>query len=488
MAAGTVAAMVLVPGTALAQETPTPLDGLVEALEQVAGSVGAPAVPGTPADPGADAVPAVPGAPALPLDSDDDSEGHETEDPQLPDHGSGHGGNVDLNDEDIADLVRYDATVNDDGSTNSDVTVLGLLGDELFGGSSSSDGAGDSHENVTEGVGEALSGILSLSLLYHDTVAVQDDEGSAAGARGGVLSLCLLGQDEPITTTYECEGVGAGAVEGEGYAERDAKTGHSNASSDNEAVKACITEGWDDFTCQGLLGASVLHADSDSESVTPGTNRASWLISLDSGGEALLRIEDPVGLALPPGCGEPALLCLFLNQGESFLFDNGAGSAQEALHLDLLNGTPIDILVELGKAESIAHLESPPGCEPGEKGPCPGEEIPECKDGIDNDGDGKTDYPADPDCDSKDDDSETPECSDGIDNDGDGKTDYPADPDCDSKDDNSESDGKKGAGEGSGLADTGADIAPLLAGAFLLIGMGALTVAATRRRVGKHTI
>jgi hypothetical protein len=461
MAAGTAVAMLSVlPGTALAEET-TPLDDVIETLEGLADSVGvAPAAPAVPAVPGE--VPAAPeDMPQLPLDSDDDSEGHETPDPEFPDHGSGYVGDVDLGEQDILDLVEYDATVEDDGTTHSDANVLGLLGDSIVGSSSSSDGTTESHENPTEGLCEATGGVLCLSLLYHDTVSVVDDEGSLAGARGGVLSLCLLGDDATVTTTYECKGVvGAGAAEGEGAAERDGKTGHTSAYSDNELVKACITEGWDGFTCKGILGASVLHADSNSESVTPDTARDSWLIGLDSGGEALLRIEDPIGLALPPGCGDVALLCLFLNQGESFIFDNpqGAGSAQEALHLDLLQGTPLDILVVLGQAESIAHLESPEGCEPGEKGPCPPKK-PECSDGIDNDGDGKID-------------ADDPGCYDEN-----GKY---------NPDDDDESDGGK-KDDGGGLAKTGADVAPLLAGAFLLIGLGALTVAATRRRVGKHT-
>jgi hypothetical protein len=65
-----------------------------------------------------------------------------------------------------------------------------------------------------------------------------------------------------------------------------------------------------------------------------------------------------------------------------------------------------------------------------------------CQDGVDDDGDGKKDYPDDPGCTSPTDDDETddctprpagpmcPECGDGIDNDGDGKIDYPADTQC----------------------------------------------------------
>ena len=74
--------------------------------------------------------------------------------------------------------------------------------------------------------------------------------------------------------------------------------------------------------------------------------------------------------------------------------------------------------------------------------PPTGAPKPICSDGIDNDGDGKTDYPSDPGCTSATDTSETDPavyaCSDGIDNDADGKTDYPADPGCSSSTDSSE--------------------------------------------------
>ncbi len=46
------------------------------------------------------------------------------------------------------------------------------------------------------------------------------------------------------------------------------------------------------------------------------------------------------------------------------------------------------------------------------------EKSPQCGDEVDNDGDGFTDYPADPGCKSLDSDLEAPECQDGIDNDG----------------------------------------------------------------------
>jgi hypothetical protein len=65
----------------------------------------------------------------------------------------------------------------------------------------------------------------------------------------------------------------------------------------------------------------------------------------------------------------------------------------------------------------------------------------QCHDGVDNDGDGDTDYPDDPGCTSIEDDSEiNPQCSDGLDNDNDSLTDYPDDPGCASASDDDETD------------------------------------------------
>lgn len=66
---------------------------------------------------------------------------------------------------------------------------------------------------------------------------------------------------------------------------------------------------------------------------------------------------------------------------------------------------------------------------------------PVCDDGLDEDGDGQIDYPADPGCDSATDSTERDDklaCDDGIDDDGDGLTDWPADPGCSSSTDSSE--------------------------------------------------
>ena len=69
---------------------------------------------------------------------------------------------------------------------------------------------------------------------------------------------------------------------------------------------------------------------------------------------------------------------------------------------------------------------------------------PQCRDRVDNDADKKIDFPADPGCTDSDDpnefDAPIPECKDGRDNDADGKIDFPADPGCADRDDPSEKD------------------------------------------------
>jgi hypothetical protein len=73
-----------------------------------------------------------------------------------------------------------------------------------------------------------------------------------------------------------------------------------------------------------------------------------------------------------------------------------------------------------------------------------------CRDGIDNDGDGYTDYPGDPGCSSRNDNSElnpSVQCDDGIDNDGDGAADH-NDAGCTGPSDNDESNCGDGVCEG----------------------------------------
>ena len=80
--------------------------------------------------------------------------------------------------------------------------------------------------------------------------------------------------------------------------------------------------------------------------------------------------------------------------------------------------------------DGLTDYPNDPGCERGSDAsevdpPFP----PQCANGIDDDLDGLTDFSEDPRCDAAADDFEGPDCGDGIDNDGDGTTDYDRDGD-----------------------------------------------------------
>src|SRR5829696_2671214 len=87
---------------------------------------------------------------------------------------------------------------------------------------------------------------------------------------------------------------------------------------------------------------------------------------------------------------------------------------------------------------------APPGKQPPSGGaPPPGDKRPHCSNRLDDDSDGRTDFPDDQGCESLADASEAPDaprCSDRLDNDSDGRRNFPADPGCTSPTDNTEAD------------------------------------------------
>ncbi len=96
-----------------------------------------------------------------------------------------------------------------------------------------------------------------------------------------------------------------------------------------------------------------------------------------------------------------------VNVEENVITELPDGIAVDALVVTLFEAANPLGLVQL----RIGHAEVS-GVTCADTGP-----VPECSDGIDNDGDGTVDFPADDDCDSPTDPTERPECSDGVDND-----------------------------------------------------------------------
>lgn len=118
--------------------------------------------------------------------------------------------------------------------------------------------------------------------------------------------------------------------------------------------------------------------------------------------------------------------------------------------------------------DGLVDFPADPGCTGASddtEAPNPNNTGPACSDGIDNDNDGKVDM-EDPGCSSPSDTDETdqgggggdePQCSDGIDNDSDGQTDFPADTGCANADDDNETNDGQGGGGGSPQCSDGID-------------------------------
>jgi len=207
----------------------------------------------------------------------------------------------------------------------------------------------------------------------------------------------------------------------------------------------------------------VLDADGDGDpDVLVANNAAPPVLfentGADGSGNGWLRVRAPGSLANRDGRGAVVQVTAggatqvreigagghFLGHGPPVAhFGLGPGSGPvEELRVRWPNGR-IAVLHDVARNQAIVVPE--PDTDP-------------CDDGFDNDGDGRTDHPADPGCDAPDDFTETSAalpCDDDLDGDGDGRTDHPADPGCDAPDDPSErspalpcDDGVDGDGDG----------------------------------------
>lgn len=156
---------------------------------------------------------------------------------------------------------------------------------------------------------------------------------------------------------------------------------------------------------------------------------------------------------LPSTCGEPAISCTTTNAvtatnlaaGRYFVAVDNEGTTAGAF-----TATVSGVIKSNSSCESPLFTAGAFTCAAGTtcKG-TPGARVctpAQCNDGVDNDGDGKMDFPAEPGCTSSSDDDETdtcpgagcPACSNGIDDDSDGRMDYPTDGACVSASGNSE--------------------------------------------------
>jgi hypothetical protein len=283
-----------------------------------------------------------------PVTQDDDNVGHETSDPKAPAHGSAEVLDVELADEEVVDQGTTEATVEDDSSTSSSANVLALGGQTILGAEADSDGreqasAGDPLAPLCEG----SSGALCATLLYADASASEDGPGSRSASSTGIAELCV-GGDDPSGET--CSGpIHAGALHSSSSVDRDAD-GHTSATSGSQVAGLCLQA--DATTGECTVAANVLSSAGAADSRTGEASRDSEVAGVGIAGTELLSISEPAGLTIQPDCASPSLVCLFLNQGETYGTSTWAGHAQEALHATILDGM-VDAVV--AQSETRVH-------------------------------------------------------------------------------------------------------------------------------------
>lgn len=341
--------------------------------------------------------------PAEPPDeptSDDDLGGHDTSDPEKPDHAAGSIAEVTLAGEELVVVGDNNAQIEDDGQASGDVVVLALLGSEIIGAHSNCPAVdcegGTAEDGLAPGIlCEETGGGVCVGLLFAETTSSVTSEESSATADQALAFACIGStQTQPEAN---CDGVvGAGVSENHSDITQDNTTGATTANQTTDVADVCVGPTGEDpitGTCSGL-GASALHSEShstaDSETAPGTTERSSYLLAVEIGGTQALVIDEPTAIELPPGCPEGgSLLCVYLNQGESFVYAGGAGSHQEALHISVLRaliGGEDLVLGHVSDAETLVE-NTGPACPPGSTAAhcvpnvCPDTGLPPMPDG-----------------------------------------------------------------------------------------------------------
>ncbi len=288
-----------------------------------------------------------------PPSSDSDSAGHETPNPTRPDHGSSYVDHTELGGNDLLDVGSTNSQVQDDDSTTSDTTALAVGGQEISGAHASSGGTQHTSFDPLAPLCQNSGGQVCLSVLYARASATRSASTSRSSGSTGIANLCLGGSD---TTNTDCTGpVHLGVGTASSHATRDRSSGETSAASRSSLVDLCAGP-----DC--ALQAGALESNGRADSNPAQASRHSSVLDLVAGGTTVLDLTQPQGIALGPGCS-PVVLCVFVNQGETYLGDQLAGHAQQALDLTALTGVAA---LTAGQSETLVHNDggqavSPPG-------------------------------------------------------------------------------------------------------------------------------
>jgi hypothetical protein len=298
----------------------------------------------------------------------EDSPGHETPQPGPPDHARGAIAEVSLAGNDLVAVGQTNAQINDDGTSQGDVTVLSLGGQEIIGAHSDSEGEESASVDPFAPLCEGSGGAVCLGLLFADTNSTNTPPASHSDASAAVAAVCLGGTNPDPGVT--CDGqVSASAARSTSSIDRDKTTGAETATQETDLADACIGGEDEEGVCQGV-GATAVHSESTSSvdgNKQAQTESSSYLANVQIGGTEAVIISDPTAITIPPNCPTPSLVCLFLNQGTESVSTGVAGSRQEAIHLSVLQGAVggNDLtLAHAGNAETFVRWSTPTCCAP----------------------------------------------------------------------------------------------------------------------------
>ncbi|MGI9156933.1 MAG: hypothetical protein ACR2FG_09890 [Marmoricola sp.] len=354
----TAASMVLLgAGAASATDGPDPLGHVVDSVHKTVHKVSTATKAAKPAaqpaaQPAAKQVPPRSAAPSRnapnPPASDSDSPGHETANPAAPDHGSSYIGHVVIGGNDLADVGNGSSTTKDDNSTTADSTLLAVGGTEIIGSHAGSNGPKEAHGPVpTIPLCQQTGGVACLDLLYSSSYATDAGGSSDARTDNGVAAACIGGTDPSGKT---CNGaLDTGVANGSSSSHRDQATGRTTAASGSSLADVCVQR-------DPVLGTCTVSADavsSDGHADSNGTaDRHSQVVNLDVAGRPAGLPADPFAVSVPTDCTSPSLVCVFGNQGETYLGSGLAGTSQSALDIFAVDR---NLQVGLAHSETLAH-------------------------------------------------------------------------------------------------------------------------------------
>lgn len=359
---GAMVALALLPGMGAAAKSPATdaTDAVGEAVEGATGGASSGSSAPVPAEP----------------TEDDDSPGHESPDPSGPDHASGGIAEVQIDGNELVTVGHTDSTISDDDSSSSDVTLLAIGGEEIVGAhSDSEEGPESDTQHAFAPLCEGSGGGVCLGLMFADASSTEGANSSSASGNAAVAFACLGGTETDAEA--ECDGpVGAGVAESHSDIKRDKQSGETEASHSSDLADVCIGGEDTSGTCSGI-GAEAAHSESRSESGPAGgqgsTERDSFLLNVEANGEDNEIVGDPADMSVPPGCPEgESLVCVFFNQGESFVFTGGAAGYQEVAHVTV---GPDLMLAHLSTSETLATNAGPEDVVEGSPAEVPGDTV-----------------------------------------------------------------------------------------------------------------